>query len=134
MATQSISSNTQMARLASQADGLLCAISGAVFALGAGAVSTFAGIESSAFLLILGVGLLVYGLGILYIANKTAIDRRLPLALLLGNIAWIVASLLFLAADPFNMTTEGRWLTLILADVVGVMAIWQFVALRRMRR
>lgn len=122
-----------MAQRASQADGLLCAGCGAVFALGAAAVSALAGIESPAFLLILGIGLLIYGLGILYFANRQSFDRRLPLALLVGNIGWIVASILFLIADPFSMTTEGRWLTLILTDVVGVMAIWQFVALRRMR-
>ena len=133
MATQTLSSNAHMARRASQADGLFCAVSGAVFALGAGVISIFAGFESPTFLLILGIGLLIYGVAILYFANREAFDRRLPLALLLGNIAWIVASILFLIADPFSMTTEGRWLTLILTDVVGVMTIWQFVALRRVR-
>ena len=133
MATQTLSSNTQTAQRASQADGLLCAVSGAVFTLGAGAISTLAGFESPAFLLILGIGLLVYGLGILYMAKRQPVDRRLPMALLLGNISWIIASILFLIADPFTLSNEGRWLTIILADIVGVMAIWQFVALRRMR-
>lgn len=133
MATQTLPVKGQAARRASQADGLLCAVSGAVFTVGAGALSTLAGFDSSTFILVLGIGLLVYGLGILYFANKEPYDRRLTQAILAGNIGWIIASILFLVADPFTMTTEGRWLTIILADVVGVMAVWQFVALRRMR-
>lgn len=134
MTTQILSLNTTTARRASWGDGLFCTVSGVVFALGAEAISSFSGIVPSSLVLVLGLGLIIYGLGAFYLATNQPFDRRLPQTMLIGNVAWIVGSIILLIVNPFPMTTAGRWLVLIIADVVGVFAIWQYIGLRRMRR
>ncbi len=134
MATQALSINVTTARRASIGDGLFCAVSGVVFALGTEAISSFSGIVPSSLVSVLGLGLVIYGLGAYYLATSRPFDRLLPQAMLIGNIVWIVGSIILLIVDPFPMTTAGRWLVLIIADVVGVFAIWQYVGLRRMSR
>jgi len=131
MATQTLSVNTSPIQRALQADGILCAVMGAAFTLGADAFSSFMGVESSGLLLAMGLFLLVYGGGLFYMVTYRPIDRRLPMIVIELNIAWVIGSILLLAADPLTMTTEGRWFVLILADVVAGLAIWQFIARRR---
>jgi hypothetical protein len=134
MATQTVLLNTATARRASQADGLFCAVSGVVFALGAEAMSSFSGIIPASIILALGLGLALYGSGAFYLASSRPLGRLLPQAMLIGNVAWIVGSLILLFVDPFPMTTAGRWMVLIIADVAGLFGIWQYIGLRRMSR
>ncbi len=131
MATQTLSVNTNPIQRALQADGILCAVTGAAFTLGADTLSRFAGVESPGLVLALGLFLLVYGGGLFYMVTNHAIDRRLPMIVIELNVAWVIGSILLLAADPLTMTTEGRWFVLILADVVAALAIWQFIVRRR---
>lgn len=132
MATQTVALNNMTARRASQGDGLFCAASGAISAIGAESISNFSGIIPASLLMVLGLGLVVYGLGVFYLASSRPLDRWLPQIMLIGNIAWIIGSVVLLVVDPFPMTTAGRWMVLIIADVVGLFAIWEYIGLRRM--
>jgi hypothetical protein len=50
------------------------------------------------------------------------------------NVAWVIASVILLIADPFPLTTEGKWFVLIIADAVGVLAVLQFIGARRLSK
>jgi hypothetical protein len=133
VASQTYLSNDGVVRRALQTDGLVCIAAGAVFTLGAGAISTLAGVEPPELTLFFGLFLLVYGVILYALASRTPLDRRLLIIIIGLNAVSAVLSLLFLIADPLTFTTAGKWITFMLADVVTVLGIWQFIGLRRMR-
>ena len=133
MAAQTLPNAAQSTRRPLQADGLFCIVCGVLLALDAGAISAFLGMDSSAFILALGLALIPYGAGLFYLASSRPIDTRFLATIILLNIVWILASAILLILDPFHFTTEGKWAVLILADIVAALGIWQFIALRRMR-
>lgn len=132
MTTQAQFNNTSMVQRALQVDGIVSTISGAVFTLGAGILSTIVGAESE-IVLIFGLLILVYGLGVFFLSNRTPVEPRLAITIISLNAAFVVLCAGLLIADPFTLTTEGKWVLLILADVVAVLGIWQYIGLRRMR-
>ena len=135
MATQTLEPvAVRFMRRALQVDGIVTAGFGVLLTLGAGVVGTISGIESTGFVQAAGLASLVYGLLVLYVSMSRNLDSRLPPVFVVINALWELGSLYVLLADPFTMTNEGRWFVLLQGDLVVAFAIWQFVALRRMRQ
>lgn len=132
MTAQAQFNNTSMVQRALQVDGIVSSLSGAVFTLGAGILSPIVGADSE-IVLIFGLLILVYGLGVFFLSNRTPVEPRLVITIISLNAAFVVLCVGLLIADPFTLTTEGNWTLLILADVVAALGIWQYVGLRRMR-
>jgi hypothetical protein len=130
---QTLPAQSSTAHRAVQADSIFCMLSGAAFTFGAGGISSFIGLDSSTPILLIGLIVLICGVGAFWLTINRPVDRRLVVAALVVNIAWVIGSVLLLAADPFSFTTGGKWLVLILADIVAALAIWEFVGLRRMK-
>ena len=108
-------------------------LSGAACLLGANALAAFMGIPQPAILMALGGALLLFALGVYLTASQRPLDRRKATAIFAADVAWVVGSLGVLALDLFGLTTEGRWLVLIIADVVLGFAVLEFFGLRRLR-
>jgi hypothetical protein len=121
-----------MVQRALQVDGIVSSLSGAVFTLGAGMLSPIVGADSE-IVMIFGLLILAYGLGVFFLSNRTPVEPRLAITIISLNAAFVVLCAGLLIADPFTLTTEGNWILLILADVVAALGIWQYVGLRRMR-
>jgi hypothetical protein len=51
-----------------------------------------------------------------------------------ADLAWVIASAGLIFANLVDFTTAGKWAIAILADVVLVFAIVQFVGLRRLAK
>lgn len=137
MATQTIttqSKNGSTAQWAVEADGIFCVLMGLLFLLDANGVSQFMGAQSTTFIGALGLGTALYGVGLLYDVFKGKVNARLLQVVIGLDILWIAASILLLVAAPTALNTEGRWMVLILADIVGAFGIWQYVGLRRLSR
>jgi hypothetical protein len=120
------------ARRPLQADGLFCAASGLILSLDADPIHGFMGMDTTLPIIVLGIGLLLYGAALFWYASNRSTERGFTITILSLNILWIVGSVVLLAADPFHFTTEGKWAVIILADVVGALAIWEFLGLRRL--
>ncbi len=108
-------------------------ISATACLLGASALAAFMGIPHPAILMALGAGLLLFALGLYLTASQRPLDRRKVTAIFAADVVWVVASVAILALELFGLTTEGRWLVLIIADVVLVFAVLEFFGLRRLR-
>jgi hypothetical protein len=128
-----LSSNTSLAQRALQGDGVFCIASGAIFALDAGAISDWVGVKPTEIILLFGVFLFMYGLALYALAGRKPLESRLPMTIIGINAVSAILCLGLLIADPFGFTTAGKWVTLILADVVVALGIWQYVGLRWMR-
>ncbi len=137
MATQTITTkphNGSTAQWAVEVDGAFCVLSGLLFLLGANGVSQFMGAQSSTVIGALGLGTLLYGAALLYDVFKGKVDTRLLQVAIGLDVLWIAASVALLVAAPAALNTEGCWLVLILADIVGVLGIWKYVGMRRLSR
>jgi hypothetical protein len=133
MATQTLSPTANPARLPLQVDGAFCAVSGLLFTLDAEAIRAFTGLELSTPIFLLGLILLTYGIGLWWFTTYRRIERPMVLAVIALNVLWIVGSVLLLEFDPLHFSSKGRWAVLILADVVALLAIWEYIGLRRMK-
>jgi hypothetical protein len=134
MAAQAqLPTNTSLVQRALQGDGVFCIVSGAIFALDAGAISEWVGVKPTEIILLFGLLLFIYGLALYALAGRKPLDSRLPMTIIGINAVSVVICVGLLITNPFGFTTAGNWVTLILADVLVALGIWQYVGLRRMR-
>lgn len=133
MAAQTQAQSSNPAQRPLQADGLFCAGSGLFSLLAVESLSRFLGLNSTAPIIVIDLGLLVYGLFLFAYATYREIDRRTVVTVTLLNVAWIISSVAIVALDPFRLTQEGKWAVFIIADIVGLFALWQYSAIRQMK-
>jgi hypothetical protein len=114
-------------------DALFCALGGVVFAVGATPLATLTGM-SAAFVVVIGVGLVVWATVPFMAARREPTNPGTVMFVVVVNVAWVVASIILLIADPFLLTTEGKWFTLIIADAVAALAVLQYIGVRRLAR
>ena len=137
MATQAISTQSKKSstgQWAVEADGIFCVLAGLLFALDANGISQFMGVQSSSVIGVLGAVTFVYGLGLLYDAFKGLVNARLLRVLMSLDFVGAAITIGFLVVAPTALNTEGRWVVLILADVMAAFGIWKYVGLRRLSR
>lgn len=136
MATQAIHTkpNTSTAQWAVEADGAFCVLTGLLFMLDANGVSQFMGVPSPTTIGVLGAFTVLYGLGLFYDVAKGLVSASVLRALMTLDFVGVAVSVIFLVAFPTALSTEGRWIVLILADVMVAFGIWKVIGLRRMTR
>jgi len=137
MATQTIitkSSRNTTAQWAVEADGAFCVVAGLLFILDAEGISRFMGVPSTTVIGGLGLVTFLYGLGLFYVVLRGFVSRRLLQVLMSMDFVGAIATVIFLVAVPTVLNTEGRWIVLILADVMAAFGIWKYVGLRRLAR
>ena len=129
-----ISSTQDKARLLSSAllgNSIFCFLSGMDFVLFSGPVATFLGLSSPTLILVLGIILVAYAL-VVFSQSRTQ-PLNLPFAqfVIVADALWVIGSAILVFTDLVAFTTAGRWAIAIIADIVLVFAILQFVGLRR---
>jgi len=107
-------------------------LSGLALIAGAAPLADLMDITSWAPLAVLGAGILAFAYGVYRVATETPISRFKATVIAELDALWVVASIVVLATDAFNLSTEGRWLVLIAADIVGMLAIAEFIGVRRL--
>ncbi len=133
MATVLQQDKSSLLRNTLKGNALFSVVSGAAFLLGAGALASLMGVDQPILLAVLGVGVIGFAFAVFYVANQTPLDSNKGRIILVMDILWVVGSVLLLIADPLSFTNEGKWAVLIIADIVGVFAILEYLGLRRLR-
>ena len=116
-----------------RADGVFALLSGAVLIVAAGLVAGLIELSNSLPLVVLGVVLLLYGGDLLYFASREPTNRRVAQAAIILNMLWVIGSYLGLLMGWFPVNTAGKWAIALVAEVVFVFAVLEFIALRRTR-
>ncbi|MEM7798411.1 MAG: hypothetical protein AAF633_04400 [Chloroflexota bacterium] len=131
MATLTQSSNLLKTML--RGNAIFSELSGLTAALASGAVATFMGLPqgSTLVLIIIGVVLIGHGMILWFGSGQTPISPSLAWYAIVGDVGWVLGSLVILYLDPWSFSTGGWWLFAILADIVAVFAIGQYIGLRR---
>ncbi len=114
-------------------DSLSSGAAGIAFIVASGPIAAFVGVANPLALVILGILFVVFAAAVYYTASREPINRRAVWLIFELNVVYVVGSAIILLANAFGLSTEGRWLVLILADLVAVYAVIEFVGLRRLR-
>ena len=132
-ATTLTQSNDSFLRRALQADSLISGLLGLEMLLAPQILISLTGDQAIApHLAGLGLFMVAYASFLIWLSTRTGINRNIALFIIIGNALWAVASFALIAADPLQFTDASKWMIAISADIVGVLAIAQFMGLRRM--
>jgi Na+-translocating ferredoxin:NAD+ oxidoreductase RnfE subunit len=125
---------SDLLRRALRGNSIFSFASGLLLTFGAAPIAAFMGIaDDSLVLTVMGIIILVFAAFLWITTAKPVIDRQIGIAIFIMDVAWVVVSLIILVTDAFSLSTGGRWAILIVADIVAVFALLEFVGLRRLR-
>jgi hypothetical protein len=124
-------SNSSLLRNALYGNSIFSLVSGAIFLLFSKAIAGFLGLSASWVILALGVGLIVYGIEIYLAARSEPVNQGIAKFAVYADLAWVLVSALLIFANLVPFTDAGKWAIAIIADIVLVFAILQYVGLRK---
>lgn len=114
-------------------NALLSGATGAGIAALAGVLDAPLGIPAP-ILVGVGLALLPWSAALWWARSRDEILRRDARTAIAGDVAWVLASAIVLAASPAGLTTAGHWAVGIVAAGVADAALLQALGLRRMTR
>lgn len=114
------------------ANAMFSATNGLIFVLAASALAQFLS-TTPAIMYILGVGLFGYATLLTYNASRPAISRGFTLFAIIGEITWVLLSILLLIVPGFDFTPAAKWAIGITAVCVDIFATLQFLEWRKMK-
>ena len=133
--TQSLqegTNNSNLLRKALQGNALFSGLSGLASFFAAQWLAQFTGIYEPLVFVVLGVILIVFAVDLAWLASRESPDRRLVWVVILLDVAWVAGSAAILMTDLVPLTVSGRWAIALLAEVVAVFALLQYIGLRRL--
>jgi dipeptide/tripeptide permease len=92
-------------------------------------VGAWLGVSQTLPLVVLGIGLLVYGAVIVVTARATELRSAAIWSFVALDVGWVVGSLALLAIEGVVVEPSGRWLVVSVATVVALFAGLQTYAL-----
>jgi hypothetical protein len=121
----------QLLRGVLQANMIFSGLSGLLLAAAATPLSSWLGVPAVWPLVGIGIGLLGFAWLLFQITRQSPIDLRQASLTFWLDVAWVVGSALLLTTGWVPLTTAGWWAVLLVADVVALFAILEFVGIRR---
>lgn len=109
------------------ANALSCLGFGALFALAPAGVADFVGEPPIWMVIILGIGLILNGLNILWVARKTTPSPREIMQFVVGDAFWVIATVALIAAGLWITSPAGIAASLAVAVWVGACGLGQCV-------
>ncbi|MGW7482299.1 hypothetical protein ACWGH8_27335 [Nonomuraea muscovyensis] len=126
------SDRTKFLRLALAADAVVTGVNGLAYLAGADLLSDLLG-PGAGLLRGIGAFLLVYGLGVGFLASRAAISAAGTRTVIALNAAWAVGSVAAVVTGAAGFTVAGAVWAILQALVVAVFAELQVMGLRRTR-
>jgi len=126
--------NSSLLKKALYGNSIFCSTSGLAFTLFSKPIADFLGLSASWAILALGIGLLLYGIEVFIFARRETISEGFAKFVIGADIAWVLGSMVLIFTSLVDFTIAGKWGIAIIADIVLVFAIVQFVGLKRLAR
>lgn len=108
------------------------ALAGGLACVAAATVADHFGAIPPVALVVTGLAFVGWAAWLVRIAAQPAISRTATGAVIALNLLWIVASAAILLGGWLSLTPRGFWTVLLVADAVAVLAVLEFVGLRRL--
>ena len=122
----------QLLRGALLANASFSTISGLVLVFAQRWVVRLLGLPETTNLITLGISLLVFAAILVFFARKKPIKLLDAWIAVILDAVWVAGSYPLLLAVPFS--TSGKWVVGIVAEVVMVFALTQWLGIRRIRK
>jgi hypothetical protein len=122
----------QLLRRTLLANASFSTISGLVLVFDERWVVRLLGLPETINLITLGIGLLVFAAVLVLFARKNPIKLLDAWIAVILDAAWVIGSYPLLFVVPFS--TSGTWIVGIVAEVVMVVALMQWLGIRRIRK
>ena len=120
-------------RLALTENFLFSAASGIALLAAPGAIANFLGEAVPLWLMLaLGAGLLLFAAGLLRQILRRPLKRGEAILTIVMDDVWLVVSILLLVLAPHWFSAAGQWLIVAMALAVAVLAVAQWIGLRRL--
>lgn len=131
MNTISSTQDKSLLRSALLGNSIFCFLSGLDFALFSGPVAKFLGLSSPTVIFVLGIILAGYALVVFSQSRMQPLNFSFAQLVIIADVLWVIGSALLIFTNLVAFTTTGKWTIAIIADIVLIFAITQFVGLRR---
>ena len=119
-------------RNALRANAAFSTVCGLVMVFASGPLSESLGITPPWLLLATGIVLLGFAISLVGLVRSQTISRSSVLTVVALDLGWVVGSVPLLALPLLPLTSAGWWAVAIVADIVLVLAVLQFVGLRKL--
>jgi hypothetical protein len=131
MAAADLRNGSSLLKRALRANGIFCTTSGLIIALAASPLAAFLGEIPPLALVIVGVGLIPYGVFLLWTTQPETVSRNIGVFAVTGDLLWVIGSIIILLAGWPALTVAGKWTVGLIAEVVAAFAAVQIYALWR---
>ena len=125
--------NDRLLRTALRGNGVFSAVSGAMMVVASRPLAEFIGLAWPSALLIMGVLTLLYALDLFWFTSRETINMTFAWLTIILDVAWVVASVALLLADPLGFTVAGKWFVGLMAEAVALFAVVQWLGVRRLK-
>ena len=109
-------------------------ISGLIGLLGADALAAFTGIPEATVFRVLGVALILFAADLFWVASREKVNLEFGITAVILDIVWVVGSVILLLGGFLPLTLAGKWIVLLLSEVVSIFAIIQGYAIWKIRQ
>lgn len=117
-----------------QGNAAFSTLSGLVMLVDSKPLANFLGLADPSvisYLLALGIGLLFWAMLAFWVSTQPTLGRTGVFTIIEGDLLWIAGSIILLISGWLPFSTAGYWAVAIVADVVALFAILQYVGWRR---
>ncbi|HSY65660.1 MAG TPA: hypothetical protein VK829_13740 [Terriglobales bacterium] len=122
---------TCLLRKALLGNALFSALSGLTLLFAQKSVLRILGLFNRVSLVVLGVGLIIFAATLVVNARRQRVKTSDAWVAVLMDVAWVLTSYVLIFVLPFSM--EGKWVIGVVAELVLLFAILQFMGIRRIR-
>ena len=125
---------SRLLRLALRSNAVFSALSAIVFTAASGAIASFLGFLPTQQVFLLGVQLAVFAVWLAWLSTRAAVLRWQVWLIIALDVLWVAGSFQLVLASPSGLTVGGKWVVGMIADIVALLALLQFLGLRRLKR
>ena len=119
-------------RRALMGNALFSILSGLIILFAQGWVLRILGLSNKISLLALGVALIVFAATLVINARRQTVKTSDAWLAVWMDLAWVIGSYVLIFVGPFS--TEGKWVVGLVAELVFVFAVLQFLGIRRIQK
>lgn len=124
--------NDRLLRTALRGNGIFSALSGGLLLVASRPLAEWLGVSSAAALLVLGIILLLYAVDLFWVTTGENLSLPFAWFAIIMDVIWVIGSIILLVIDPLGLTVAGKWAIGLVAEVVALFAIAQWLGVRRL--
>ena len=129
-----VQENGRFLRNVLRANAIFSTVSGVFVILFAKSVAQLIALENPLLLIALGIDLLPFAFFVYKVSAMETLNSKWVWVIIEMDILWVVSSVVLLFSNIVPFTTAGMWMIGLLAEVVAIFAVLEYVGLRKAQR